>query len=74
MLPLISLLMSDAMSWVIGGAIGVVMFTAVIIYCIKIGYLSDPRKDLRILWSWIIFVGADLLCLVMFLIHLFKVL
>lgn len=66
--------MSDAMSWVIGGAIGVVMFTAVIIYCIKIGYLSDPRKDLRILWSWVIFVGADLLCLVMFLIHLFKVL
>ena len=59
--------MSDAMSWVIGGAIGVVMFTAVIIYCIKIGYLSDPRKDLRILWSWVIFVGADL-------IHLFKVL
>ena len=74
MLPLISLLMSDAMSWVVGGAIGVVMFTAVIIYCIKIGYLSDPRKDLRILWSWVIFVGADLLCLVMFLIHLFKVL
>lgn len=74
MLPLISLLMSDAMSWVVGGAIGVVMFTAVIIYCIKIGYLSDPRKDLRILWSWVIFVGADLLCLVMIIINLCKVL
>lgn len=48
------------------------MFTAVIVHCIKIGYLTDPRKDLRILWSWIIFVGADLFCLVMFIVHLCK--
>lgn len=68
MLPL----MSDAWSLVIGGLLGVIMFTAVIVHCIKIGYLTDPRKDLRILWSWIIFVGADLFCLVMFIVHLCK--
>lgn len=69
MLPL----MSDAWSWVVGGLLGVIMFTFIIIRCIRNGYLGDPRKDPRALWGWVIFVGAGLISIVGFLVHLLKV-
>ena len=60
-------------SWIVGGGIGFLVFVGIILFCRWQGTLASPKEDIRSLWSWIIYVGAALLCLIGCIVNLIAI-
>lgn len=61
-------------SWIVGGAIGFIVFSIIIIMSLKSGFLGSIKEDPRRLWPWTIFGGAALICLIGSVVNLIAIL